>query len=241
MHASVYFSPGELREEAVRGRTVVVLDVLRASTTIVTALANGARGVIPADSLEAATEMVVKLGMDDVLLCAERETRRVEGCDLGNSPEEYGPETVRDRLIVLATTNGSRAVLRGRAAARLLVGGYVNASRVVDALASEEEAVLLCAGNEGGFALEDAACAGYLLHLLEKHNGREIRPSNDGAWVALRLGRRAPRTPLRLLRQSAHGRRLLGAGFGADLSLCAEVDAHDVLPVFRDYMIIRSD
>jgi 2-phosphosulfolactate phosphatase len=197
--------------------------------------------VIPADSIESATEMVVKLGMDDVLLCAERDTRRVEGCDLGNSPAEYVPECVRDRLLVLATTNGSQAMLKARGAGRLIVGGYTNASLVVDALSSSENATLLCAGNEGGFALEDASCAGYLLHLLEERKGEEIDPANDGAWVAQRLGKRAPKSPLRLLRQSAHGQKLVREGFGTDLDLCGEIDAHDVLPVLRDHVIVRSD
>lgn len=241
MESWVYFSPEPIREEVVRGRPVVVIDVLRASTSILTALDNGARGVIPAESLEAATEMVVKLGRDDVLLCAERDGRRVEGCDLGNSPAEYTPENVRDRLLVLTTTNGSRAVLRARGAARVYIGGYVNTGRLVEALASEVGVVLVCSGHEGGFALEDAAFAGHLLHRLAEATGREILPANDGAWVALEIGRRSPRTPLRLLRQSAWGRALEEKGFGDDLALCAAVDAHPVLGVLRDRMIVRAE
>jgi 2-phosphosulfolactate phosphatase len=241
MKASVFISPSELTEESVRGRTVVVLDVLRASTTIVTALANGARGVIPAESLESATEMVMKLGPDDVLLCAERDRRRVEGCDLGNSPAEYDQGSVSGRLLVLSTTNGSRAVLAARWAARILVGAYVNASRIVEALSREADVVLLCAGDEGGFALEDATCAGFLLHRLAEHTGIEIEPANDGAWVALQLGKRAPKSPLSLLRRSSSGRKLQEAGLGDDLVLCAAVDAFSVLPVLRDYVIVGSE
>jgi 2-phosphosulfolactate phosphatase len=241
MKASVFFSPSEMKEESVRARTVIVLDVLRASTTIVTALANGARGVIPADSLESATEMVMKLGPDDVLLCAERDRRRVEGCDLGNSPAEYDQSRVSGRLLVLSTTNGARTVLKARWAGRLLVGAYVNASRVVEALARDAEVVFLCAGDEGGFALEDAACAGYLLHRLAEHTGNEIEPANDGAWVAQQLGKRAPKSPLSLLRRSSSGRKLEKVGLGDDLALCAAVDAFSVLPVLRDYVIVRSE
>lgn len=241
MEVRVYFTPSELREEAVRGRTVIVLDVLRASTTITTALHNGARGIIPVESLEAATEIVVKLGVEGVLLCAERDVHQVEGCDLGNSPAEYVPERVRGRLIVLATTNGSGAVLSTRGAKRIVIGSYVNAGRVVEVLGKEKEAVLLCAGNNGGFALEDAACAGFLLRRLVDETGQEILPLNDGAWVALELGKRATRNPLRLLRRAVHGRYLEGEGFGEDLALCAAVDTRPILPVLRDRMIVRSD
>jgi 2-phosphosulfolactate phosphatase len=152
MEALVYFLPDQLREEAVRGLPVVVIDVLRATTSILTALAAGARGVIPAESLEAATELAVKLGRDDVLLCAEYDGHRVAGCDLGNSPSEYTPEAVRDRLLVMATTNGTRAILCARAAGRVLIGAYVNASRLVEALAGERRAAFVCSGHEGGVA-----------------------------------------------------------------------------------------
>jgi 2-phosphosulfolactate phosphatase len=240
LRATVHFSPATVREESVRGRTVVVLDVLRASSTIVTALAAGALGVIPSESLEAATEMVVKLGRDDTLLCAERDGRRVDGCDLGNSPREYTAEEVADRLIVLATTNGSRAMVRCRSAARLYVGAYLNAGTVVSALEGLDEVVFVCAGNDGGFSLEDAACAGHLLHRLEEVTGEEVEPSGDGAWVALRLGRDDSITPLDLLQRSSHGRRLITDGFAEDLPVCAGVDLHRVLPVLRDHVLVRS-
>jgi 2-phosphosulfolactate phosphatase len=241
MEALVYFLPDQLHEESVRGLPVVVIDVLRAATSILTALAAGARGVIPAESLEAATELAVKLGRDDVLLCAEYDGYRVAGCDLGNSPSEYTPEAVRDRLLVMATTNGTRAILSARAAGRVLIGAYVNASRLVEALAGERRVAFVCSGHDGGFALEDAAFAGHLLHRLAARTGQEVIPLNDGAWVALEIGRRSPKTPLRILRQSVWGRALEEKGFGSDLHLCAEVDARPVLGLLRERMIVRAE
>jgi len=237
MEVRVYFIPTEVPEEELRGRTAVVIDVLRASTSIITAVAHGARGVIPADTLESATEMVTRLGMDDVLLCAERDMHRVDGCDLGNSPAEYTPDVVGGRLLVLSTTNGTRAVSRAGGAARILIGAYVNAARIVEELSDQETAVLICAGNSGGFALEDAACAGFILQRLAHTTGREMIPVNDGAWVALQLGRRTPRNPLRMLRRSAHGQKLDEAGFASDLQLCAAVDSLPVIPRVRDRII----
>ncbi|MFO7769379.1 MAG: 2-phosphosulfolactate phosphatase [bacterium] len=241
MNAWVHLTPAAVREEGLRGRPVVVLDVLRASTSIITAVASGARGVIPADSLEAATEISTRLGTDDVLLAGERDARRVEGCDLGNSPGEFTPERVGGRRVVLATTNGTRAIVRARAACPLMVGGYVNAGRIVGALEDREDAVIVCAGSGGAFALEDAGCAGYLLERLRKEREREVLPMNDGAWVALELGRRAPKSPVRLLRQAAHGRYLIEAGFEEDLERCGDVDSQPVLPVLRDHMIVASE
>lgn len=241
MEVHVFFSPGEIKEAIVRGKTVVVIDVLRASTTIITAIANGARGVIPAKSLEDATEMVSKLSMDDVLLCAERDMERVEGCDLGNSPAEYTREQVEGRLLVLSTSNGSRAVVASQSARQVIVGGYVNAGRVVEEIADNDDLVIACAGQHGGFSLEDTACAGFILHRFKEETGRDILPLNDGAWVALELGKRTPKSPLRMLRRASHSRRLEEAGFGGDLALCADVDAHPVLPVLKDHIIVSSD
>ncbi|MFC1500707.1 2-phosphosulfolactate phosphatase [Candidatus Zixiibacteriota bacterium] len=241
MEVQVFFSPGEINEDAVRGRTVVVIDVLRASTSIITAIHHGARGVIPAKSLEDATEMVSKLGMDDVLLCAEREMERVEGCDLGNSPAEYTRDRVEGRLLVLSTSNGSRAIVASQNARKVIIGGYVNASRVVEEIAKGDSVVIACAGHHGGFSLEDTACAGFLLHRLSETTGREILPLNDGAWVALELGKRTPKSPLRMIRRAAHSRRLEEAGYGGDLALCADVDSHPVLPVLKDHVIVHSD
>ncbi|MFC1629178.1 2-phosphosulfolactate phosphatase [Gemmatimonadota bacterium] len=241
MEVQVFFAPGEITEDAVRGCTVVVIDVLRASTSIITAIHHGARGVIPAKSLEDATEMVSKLGMDDVLLCAEREMERVDGCDLGNSPAEYTRDQVEGRLLVLSTSNGSRAIVASQSARKVIVGGYVNAGRVVEEIAKGDSAVIACAGHHGGFSLEDTACAGFLLHRLSETTGREILPMNDGAWVALELGKKTPKSPLRMLRRAAHGRRLEEAGYGSDLTLCADVDSHPVLPVLKDHVIVHSD
>jgi len=237
MEVQVYFTPAEAPDDELRGRTTVIIDVLRASTTIITAIAHGARGVIPAATIERATEMVTRLGMDDVLLCAERDMQRVEGCDLGNSPAEYTRDCVAGRLLVLSTSNGTRAITRAQPAARILIGAYVNADRIVTELAPLDHAVFICAGNAGGFALEDAACVGFLLQRITQATGREMIPVNDGAWVALQLGRRTPRNPLRMLRRSAHGQRLEEAGFASDLQLCAAVDALPVLPLVRDRMI----
>lgn len=241
MNAWVHLTPAAVREEGLRGRPVVVLDVLRATTSIITAIASGARGVIPAESLERATEISTRLGTDDVLLAAEREARRVEGCELGNSPGEFTPQRVGGRRVVLATTNGTRAIVRARTALPLMIGGYVNAGRVIEALGAREEVVIVCAGSNGGFALEDTACAGYLLERLRREKEREVLPMNDGAWVALELGKRAPRSPVRLLRQAAHGRYLIEMGFEEDLKRCGDVDSQPVLPVLRDHMIVASE
>jgi 2-phosphosulfolactate phosphatase len=207
-----------------RRLTAVVIDVLRATTTLTVALANGAARVIPVAGLEPA--FAWKAREPGVLLCGERDGLKVPGFDLGNSPAEYGAEAVAGRTLVFASTNGSRAMLACAGCGVRLLGAFVNASAVVAALAGRPFVRLVCAGRQGSFALEDAACAGWLCAALAARGARI-----EGAQARLAAAL-APRdaTELRALLQGAvHGRTLrsLSPLFARDVERCAELDALD--------------
>jgi 2-phosphosulfolactate phosphatase len=242
MLISVFLIPHELDELALRGKRVVVVDVLRSSTTVVVALANGAREVIPASSVEAAAKISGNLAQDIVVLGGEQHGRMIEGFHLGNSPLEYNEESVRGKVVVFTSTNGSPLILKSRHAAEVLVGSFVNISSIGDVLSgSPEDAVVLCAGNDGAFALEDAVCAGMLLHLLRERGGEEV--SLDDAGVAAEaLYRSYGKNLHRMLRQSASGQLLQELGYTDDLKPCAEVDTIPVVPVLEGNVLrIRRD
>src|SRR3989304_1993755 len=124
----LYFTPTEVAETELAEKLVIVIDVLRASTTAAVALANGAREIIPVASIDAAGELKQKLGKEHVLLCGEGEGQKIEGFDLGNSPAEYESKVVKDKALIFCSTNGSRAMLKGGLGALCLVGGLVNLS-----------------------------------------------------------------------------------------------------------------
>jgi 2-phosphosulfolactate phosphatase len=233
-----YLTPYQVDELALRGKTVAVIDVLRASTTVIAALSNGAREVIPTPTVEAAAKIAGHLAGDVTIRGGERNGKIIEGFSLGNSPLEYSGERVRDKSIVYTTTNGSSLILRAKYALHTLVCGFVNINAVaafVKANASEVE--ILCAGNAGGFALEDAVCAGMLVHLLNEGDDEPL-PMSDATLAAHSLYRGYYKNILRMLRQCEHGKFLDGLGFADDLVYCAGVDTVPVLP-FLDDNILR--
>lgn len=234
MRLDVAFTPAELPRALVAGRTVVVVDVLRATTSIIHALVQGARRVVPVATVEEAVRKADELGRDSVLLCGERDCQLIRGFDLGNSPEEFTPERVAGRTLVMTTTNGTPALLASAGSAQCLVGALVNARAIAARIAAAgRDALVLCAGREGRFAYEDAYCAGVILREL-----RRLRPgvrTDDAGRAATRLvGRGSVEAELR---RTAAARRLLELGLERDVAFCSQLHLHDAVPAFDEHRI----
>ena len=160
MRVELHFSPHLIDELALRDKSVVVIDVLRASTTIAAALSNGAKEIIPVATIEAAVKISGNLFGDVTLLGGERHGKAIPGFHLGNSPAEYSEERVRGKSIIFSTTNGALALAKARYARELLVCGFVNISTVVDFFrAQPHDFIILCSGNNGMLSMEDSVCA----------------------------------------------------------------------------------
>jgi len=240
MRLDVYLTPGEVAAADVAERAVVVIDVLRATSTIVEALASGARNVFPVGSIEEALRLANTLGRDGVLLCGERKCLPIEGFDLGNSPREFTPDAVRGKTLVMSTTNGTAVMSLSAGASRVVIGSLLNLSAVVEELArSEAEPVLICSGRERHFGLEDAVCAGVVASRVMEALPGEWQ-LNDGAVAALALARELSADYEALFSRSSAGRSIVDAGLGEDLAFCAQVDRHAVVPVFQDRQIVLS-
>lgn len=236
MTLDVFLTPGEVATADLASRTAVVIDVLRATSTITQALDAGAKAIYPVSSIEDAMRLVNTIGREQMLLSGERKCVRIEGFDLGNSPLEFTPERVGGKTIVMSTTNGTHVMPLLSGASRVLVASLLNLSAVVEELArTGANPVLVCAGRERQFALEDAVCAGEIARRL-----MDARPAewqmNDGARAALALARAYP-TPESMLAASAAGQSLLSVGFGQDLAFCARIDRNDIVPVLHDRLI----
>ena len=225
----------------VAGRVVAVVDVLRASTTIAVALAHGARAVIPLESAEEVVARSKSFERSEVRLAAERKMLTVPGCDLGNSPPEFAREAVEGKTILLATTNGTRALLDVQGAREVIVASYVNFSAVADlllrALRSGIDVAVACAGRDRQFSLEDAACAGRYVRAIA--DGLPSTPCNDAAQACAVLESRYGDDLSALFVDAAHGRALIEAGFARDLDLCGALDAFPVVPVYQDRQITK--
>jgi 2-phosphosulfolactate phosphatase len=228
----------EARGVPLAGVTAVVLDVVRASTTIVAALAGGARAVIPVGSPDEARALARRGSGGPVLVGGERGGAPPPGFDHGNSPAEYTPDRVRGRTVVFTTTNGTRALLALAGARRIAVGGFVNAAAVARWVAREPgDALFVCAGERGRFCLEDAVCAGLMVSRLAAAEGAHT----DAARAARALWERYAGDLGAMLAEATWAQALVGQGRGADLPLCVALDVHDVVPVLHDGALVASD
>ena len=239
MRLDVILTPAEITPADLTDRPVVVLDILRATTSIVQALSAGARAIYPVASIEDALRLANTFGRDEVLLCGERKCVRIEGFDLGNSPAEFTREKVAGKILVMSTTNGTAAMSLTGSASRVLIGALLNLTTVVDELVrTEAEPVFVCAGVDRRFALEDVTAAGLMAARL-----MEARPGdwelNDGALAAVALAREFG-VSSRFFGLTAGGRNIVNARMTDDLEFCAQLDLHDLLPVLHDRNITLS-
>lgn len=242
MQVELHFTPHQIDELALRDKTVVVIDVLRASTSIATALYNGAKEIIPVTSVERAVKISGNLFGDHVLRGGERNGRMIEGFNLGNSPSDYSEEKIRSKAIIFSSTNGSFAIEKARFARNVAIGGFVNITLVVQFIKQlKQDFVILCSGNNGMFSLEDSVCAGMLVHKLVEENDIKLALS-DAAIAASMLYKGYARSLLKMVKNSEHGKYLAGIGFADDLPVCAGVDTIPVLPQLVGNVIrVRRD
>ncbi|MFA3782496.1 2-phosphosulfolactate phosphatase [Melioribacteraceae bacterium 4301-Me] len=236
MKVNVFFSPANVDELFFSGKTTVVIDVLRATTVITTALHNGAREVIPVNTVDFAMKVSGSAFGGQTILGGERNTKMIEGFNIGNSPLEYNAETVAGKSIILYTTNGSKAVVKAKFSENLFVCCFNNLSAIVKHLFNlDKDFLILCAGNSGAFSLEDTICAGRLVNdMLEINSSIEI---SDSAKAAVALNKTFGKNILKMLKESEHGQLLIQNGFADDLTYCANVDSIDIIPYYSTGVI----
>ena len=237
MRLGVYFTPEEVRAGDLAGATAVVIDVVRATSCIVEAIANGALAVHPAVSVEEAGALRATLNGqgDRALLCGERGGIRIDGFDLGNSPAEFTAAAVGGRRLVMTTTNGTRAFAAARHADRVLAASFFNRSAVAEAVRQDAAVAMVCAGKEGRFSLDDAVCAGHIVRALMDRAAAPVTLA-DGA-VAVRNLAAVHDISADMLAGTAAGQALVKVGLGADLALCARADRHQIVPMMYDRAI----
>lgn len=241
MKLSVYFTPLAVTPPVVAGKPVLVIDILRATTTMVTALANGARAILPAETADEAMRMAQNLKSDDLLLAGERNLARIDGFTLGNSPLEMTAEVVAGKQLIMTTTNGSVALAAVGLGNPVLIAAALNFTAVAqaanEAFEDADEIVIVCAGREGMFALEDAYAAGRFVHSLIAGRGRNAVALSDGAIAARELVRRYGDKWRRAISASAAARTLKLAKLKADVDAATESDKYDIVPRYADKLV----
>ena len=241
MRLDVYLTPQEIAPSDISGRVVAVIDVLRWSSTVASALSNGAKNVVPFEEPEELVRRSKDFERGEVRLAGERRSMPISGFDLGNSPAEFSREAVEGKTVLITTTNGTRALLAVQGARDVVIASYVNFSAALAMLRTAArggaDVALVCSGHDRHFSLEDAACAGrFVRHITRRLANADV---GDAAHACTLLERRYGDDLERLFGDSEHGRGLVAAGFGSDLDVCAKIDAYPVLPVYQDRQITK--
>lgn len=236
MKLDVLFSPVQADELFFTGKTTIVIDVLRASSTIITALSNGAKEVVPVGTIEFAVKVSGGIFGGQTLLGGERNTKKIEGFALGNSPAEYSKEIVSGKSIVFYSTNGSRAIVKAKYSANLFICSFNNLNAVAKHLTQlNEDVIILCSGNNNFFSLEDSVCAGMLINELV--NVDKNVALTDSSKSAMTLFKSFGKNILKLLSETDHGELLITNGFESDLEACAELNNTEVIPHYSSNVL----
>lgn len=230
-------SVNEARADDLTNRTVIVIDVLRATSTMLTALAHGCKEIYPVETVLQAKQ----LQQPDYLMGGERSCKKIPGFDLGNSPYEYMDERIAGKTIIITTTNGTRAIQKACKAGTIMIGSLLNGRACAKAAAAiRKDIVILCSGTQDVYALEDGLCAGQLVDELLR-----IPTIQSNEWVINDMGlsllyafRHTEPDITGALLASSNGKRLGKLGFGEDVRYCAQMNLLSIVPVLRDGKLI---
>jgi 2-phosphosulfolactate phosphatase len=240
-----YFTPYfPEKENQFKDQFLVMIDVLRASTTICSALHNGAKEIIPFAELQRAVSVYGNLSRETRFLGGERKGIKPEGFDAGNSPFEYVDELVKDKTIIFTTTNGTKIFTKGREASKRVVGCFANLSLVLKEINSyielnknkglESKITFLCAGTNGRVSYEDMMCAGAF---IEELKSKDLCDISESAHVANDLYLFHKSEIRNFLKTTSHAKYLIEIGKEDDVDLCFQLDKFPVVPLINESSI----
>jgi 2-phosphosulfolactate phosphatase len=227
----VCLSPDLMHLYPVKENAVVVVDILRATSCMTTAFAHGVQSITPFASLEDCLAMKPQ----DFFTAGERDGKKVDGFDLGNSPFEYMDPALKGRRIAFTTTNGTQAIIKAVGAPEIIIGSFLNLSAVARHLKELPYSILIvCAGWKGRINLEDSLFAGALVEKLKA----EVSLACDAPLAAERLYTQAKGNMVEYLKESSHVRRLAKLNIHEDIQFCLTPDRYNVVPVFENSVLV---
>jgi 2-phosphosulfolactate phosphatase len=236
MKINVFLSPVIVDELYFTGKTSIVIDVLRATSTIAAALNNGAKEIVPVASIEFAVKVSGGMFGGHTLLGGERNTRKIEGFALGNSPIEYSREVVEGKSIVLFTTNGTRSIVKAKYSENLYTCSFININAVTKHLLNlNTDIEIVCAGRNNLFSIEDSICAGMIISKIKEVNDNVFL--NDSGVAVLTLYEKYGSNLIEMMQNSDHGKILIENGFESDLEYCSSIDLLNLIPSYQNGVI----
>lgn len=237
MQIDVVLTVDEVRQEQIINRTVIIIDVLRASSTIVTALYKGFTMIYPVETIGQALSLFHSGTKSDTVLAGERYCKDIHDFHYNNSPTQLMEAEPGRKKLILTTTNGTRAIQKARHGTSILIGCFLNATACIEeALSRGLDITLFCAGSRKKYAHEDGLAAGLLIHHAQSLNPN-IRISDLGITL-LNSYQQCAHCLGEELRKSATGKRLLSLNYEKDVSFCSQVDLFHLVPIVKDNRIL---
>ncbi|MEW9699145.1 2-phosphosulfolactate phosphatase [Paenibacillus sp. SI8] len=238
MQIDVVANIGEARSDEFIHKTVIVIDVLRATSTMIAALSNGCRAILPVETVLQAKE----LQKPGDLLGGERFCKKIPGFQFGNSPHEYTRAAIEGKRIILTTTNGTRGIQKALKADHVLAGALTNGGACARAaLNFKRDIVILCAGTQDVFSLEDGLCAGLILDEISHLIGTKPMVVNDFGLAMHSSYKQSKDVLFETLLACTNGKRLCKLGFNEDLKDCCKVNSSEQVPILdRDQMVLLT-
>jgi len=231
------FTAKDIAKAVQKGDVIIVIDVLRCCSTIVTALANAAEGVIPTKTVKEALALHRK--HPEFVLAGERKGVKPKGFDLGNSPLEFSPQKVKGKHIILTTTSGTKAIISSKKAKYVFTGAFLNAEATAKAALkiAEREGTgisLISAGTNGRFSLEDFICAGAIAESFSADNVEH----SDAVSAALLTFKQARKSLDKVVQSGYHARYLMSQGFEEDVKFCCRLNVFQIVPFLKGETVV---
>lgn len=235
MRIDVIETAGNITKEKVKNKTVIIIDVLRATSVMITALANGVKAIYPYKDIESVIEN--SKNDDNPLLCGERKGLKIDGFDCGNSPLEYPKELVEGRNMYMTTSNGTRAIEKSAdGAERIYISAFLNVGRVAKQIIEDDkDVVIVCSGTDDNFSLDDALCAGEIIKRVTREKNNIVL--SDMA-IGLKFIAANSEDISITLSGTKHYEYLKSIGFIGDMKHCFTVDKYNILPVYQNGKIV---
>ena len=236
MNITVIPAAKDINESKIKDKIVLVIDVLRATSTIATALDNGAKKIIPVLNVQEAIDY--KKSNPNYKIGGERNGIKQPGFDFGNSPLEYKEKIVKNETIVITTTNGTRAINHCKSAKKIILLSFLNLNSVNKIVQFEEDIVIICAGTNNLFSIDDGVCAGALIYNLRKNNNCKL---GDMGLACLTLYENTRDNLHNLISKCHHYKVLENIGCQFDLEYCLKENTLNIVPIYKDGYFIKNE
>ncbi|MGL5647639.1 MAG: 2-phosphosulfolactate phosphatase family protein [Clostridium sp.] len=232
MKVDIIITPEHINEEYIKGKNIVVIDMLRATSVMTTAFKNGCKEVIPFLTVEEVFEEANKLGRENCILGGERNAKKIEGFDLSNSPLEYTKEVVLDKTILMTTTNGTKALNKVRDGKRVYIASVLNGKKIAERLAKlNEDVIIVNAGTDGEFTMDDFICSGYIISEIKKITEKiELTDISKTAKYIYEKNENIES----FIMMAKHYGRMKELNLFKDIEYCIEKEDLNIIPIYKD-------